>query len=80
MTKQESRDYWLAKFNAKMAPEHKLTPFGIAIFEGAFEIGWEAAENEMRLILGAGCELDEFGRTDEELEHQVNDLREERSV
>lgn len=74
MKKKLLVEQWLSRFNAELGRE--LDPVETAIFEGAFELGWDAAEND---ILAEGIELDEFRRTDEQLEFEVNDLR-ERSV
>lgn len=74
MTKKQSLEHWLDKFSAGLG--YKLGPIETAVFEGAFEIGWDAAEAEMMLNLAGGIEVDEFGRTDAQLEFEVNEMRE----
>jgi hypothetical protein len=70
MKKKACLAKWLDKFTAGLG--RKLDPIEHAIFEGAFELGWDAAETEM-LKVCEGVELDEFGRTDDQLELEVNE-------
>ena len=74
MKKKESLAKWLDRFTAQL--DRKLDPIEQAIFEGAFELGWDAAETEMLKLTG-GMELDEVGRTDDQLEFEVNEVRHE---
>jgi hypothetical protein len=73
MKKKQSLEHWLSTFTARLG--RKLDPIETAVFEGAFELGWDAAENEMIKLCG-GNDLDEFGRTDAQLEFEVNEMRE----
>lgn len=75
MNKQQIRDLWLAKFTRLLESmsTQKMGPIENEIFKGAFELGWDAKENE---LLSDEIELDEFGRTDAQLELQIQEDQE----
>jgi hypothetical protein len=57
---------------------HDLSIIEVEIFKGAFELGWDAYDAQL-LKPSGGIELDEFGRTDAQLEFEVNEQLEARN-
>jgi hypothetical protein len=45
MKKKQSLEHWLSMFNARLG--RKLDPIETAVFEGAFELGWDAHDAEL---------------------------------
>lgn len=79
MTKKEALGHWLEKFTHQLefGEIHRLSVIEVEVFKGAFELGWDAHDAEL-IKMTSGIEVDEFGRTDAQLEFEVNEMREER--